>query len=472
MSAVQERRETLSSQSRPGATSRNPATEEVLAHYPFETTADVEATLTAAHAAFCAWRETPVAERAGVIGRLARVLEDHVDRLAGLITDEMGKTLKEAHAEIAKCAKTAAYFAEHAPEMLADERVSIGDDEVYVSHLPTGIVLGIMPWNFPAWQPIRAAVPILAGGNGFLLKHAPNVMGSAYALASCFHEAGAPDGLFSVLNVDTPAIEAIIHDDRISGVTLTGSVRAGSAVAALAGKALKRSVLELGGSDPFIVLADADLDRAVAAGVSSRLANAGQVCLAAKRFILEAPIADAFTQKFVAAMQAAAVGDPRDERTMFGPQARADLRDELHSQVKRSVEEGATLLTGGRKVSGRGYFYEPTVLAGVRQGMTCYREETFGPVAALIVARDAEHAIEIANDSAFGLSANLWTRDLGNARQLARRLEAGGAFINGFTASDPRVPVGGVKKSGYGRELSHFGIREFTNAQTVWIKRG
>ena len=469
MSAVEAKRQS-SEVDAPGATSRNPATGEVFAHYPFQTPREIEVTLAETHGAYLEWRTMPIGERATVVGHLAAVLRERADALADLITAEMGKTLGEAKAEVEKCAHTAEHFALHGPAMLADERAPVDEDEVVISYRPIGTILGIMPWNLPLWQCIRAGVPITLGGNAFLLKHAPNVMGCAYALQACWQAAGAPKGLFGVLNVDNDPIESVICDDRIAGVTLTGSVRAGSAVAAQAGKALKKSVLELGGSDAFIVLADADLDRAVEAGVSSRIANAGQVCLAAKRFILEAPIAEAFTHTFVAAMKAAKVGDPRDEATTFGPQARQDLRDELHGQVERSVREGATLLCGGRKVEGRGFFYEPTVLGGVTKGMTCYDKETFGPVAALIVARDAGHAIEIANDSDFGLSSNLWTRDVAKAKGLARRIEAGGVYVNGFTASDPRVPVGGVKKSGYGRELSHFGIREFVNVQTVWVK--
>lgn len=473
MSAAQAQREVPVSRpgdDRPGAVSRNPATGAIIARYPFQDAGEIEATLAETHRGFLEWRDRPIAERAAVIRRLAAILEAEADAFADLVTSEMGKTLAEAKAETLKCAKTVAWFAEHGPAMLADEKAPVDDAEAYISYLPVGTILGIMPWNFPLWQAIRAGVPIMLGGNGFLLKHAPNVMGCAYKLRDAFERAGAPRGLFGVLNVDNDPIEGVIFDRRIAGVTLTGSVRAGSAVAALAGKALKKSVLELGGSDPFIVLADADLDRAVAAGIKSRMANAGQVCLAAKRFILEAPIAEAFTQKFVAAAKEARVGNPSDEATTFGPLAREDLRDTLDEQVRRSVEQGATLLAGGRKVAGDGWFYEPTVLGEVKRGITSFDEETFGPVASLIVARDEEDAIAIANDSEYGLSGNLWTADLDKARRIARRLETGGVFVNGFTASDPRVPVGGVKNSGYGRELSHFGIREFVNAQTVWIK--
>ena len=453
-----------------GAVSRDPATGEIFARYPFQTAAEVEATLAATHAAFLQWRAKPVAERARVVAKLADIIETEVDGFAAIITREMGKTAKEAKAEVSKCAKMVAYYAEHGPRMLEDERVAIDEAEVYVSFLPIGTILGIMPWNFPLWQAVRAAVPILLGGNGFLLKHAPNCMGLATMLGEAWERAGAPKGLFGILNVDNDPIEAIIEDKRIAGVTLTGSPRAGAAVAALAGKALKKSVLELGGSDAFIVLADADLDKAVKAAAASRFATSGQVCIAAKRMIVEAPIAEAFTQKFVQAARNARTGDPNDAATTFGPLAREDLRDELHDKVERSVKQGARLALGGKPVSGPGWFYEPTVLTDVKKGIAAYDEETFGPVAAIVVARDAEHAIELANDSEYGLGGALWTNDLDKAKQIARRLETGGVFVNGFTASDPRVPIGGVKKSGYGRELSHFGIKEFVNAQTVWVK--
>ena len=454
----------------PAAVSRNPATGEVLARYPFQSATEVETLLAAADAAYRQWRTQPVADRARVIAKLADVLETEADAFAAIITREMGKTAKEAKAEVAKCAKMAAYYAKSGPEMIADERVPVEEAEVYVSYLPTGTILGIMPWNFPLWQALRAAIPITLGGNAFLLKHAPNCMGLALMLGEAWERAGAPKGLFGILNVDNEPIEGIIADDRISGVTLTGSPRAGASVAALAGKYLKKSVLELGGSDAFIVLKDADLDKAVAAAMASRFATSGQVCIAAKRLIVEAPVAEAFTEKFLAAARKAKTGDPDDAATTFGPLAREDLRDELHDKVERSVKQGAKLLLGGKPVAGKGAFYEPTVLGGVGKGMAAYDEETFGPVAAIVVARDAEHAIELANDSEYGLGGALWTNDLDAAKAIARRLETGGVFVNGFTASDPRVPIGGVKKSGYGRELSHFGIKEFLNAQTVWVK--
>ena len=383
----------------------------------------------------------------------------------------MPKRVRHARAEVKKCVRLATYYAEKGPAMLADERVDVGGEEAYVSFLPIGIVLGIMPWNFPLWQVLRAAIPITLGGNAFLLKHAPNVLGCAYAVRDLFDKVGAPPGLLGVLNVATDGVAGLLHDPRIAAVTLTGSVGAGAAVASIAGKVIKKSVLELGGSDPYIVLADADIEAAVATGITARFQNAGQVCLAAKRFILEAPIAAEFSRRFAeAAARTVVVGDPMDDATTVGPIARADLRDGLDRQVKATLAEGAELMMGGQARPGPGFFYEPTVFGQVRRGMTAFGEETFGPVAAMVVAQDAEEAVALANDSEYGLGGNLWTRNIDRARAIARRLETGAVFINGYTITDPRTPVGGVKKSGYGRELSHFGAREFVNAQTVWIK--
>ncbi len=383
----------------------------------------------------------------------------------------MGKTIGAARAEVEKSAATIDWLAENGPAVLADEPVSVdGDDEVHVSYLPIGTILGVMPWNLPIWQVIRASGPIMLSGNGFLLKHAPNVMGSAYALQEVYEAAGFPKGLFANLNAGNDTVAGVINDPRIAAVTLTGSMRAGAAVAATAAKALKKSLLELGGSDAFIVLADANIDLAVEAGIKARFGNSGQVCLAAKRFILERPIADEFTRKFVEAAKRLTVGDPQDSSIDMGPMARNDLRDELHDQVQQTIAQGATLLLGGNKVDGAGNFYEATVLADVTPGMTAFEQETFGPVAAITVADDVEHAIELTNASDYGLGGNLWTADTARAQRIARRLETGGVFINGFSASNPRIPVGGVKKSGYGRELSHFGLREFTNPQAVWTK--
>lgn len=454
-----------------GAISRNPATGEVIATYAFQSPDEVERMLDENAAAFRLWRATPMTERVAAYHRLSATLRDRSETLAALITTEMGKTLGAAHAEIEKCAAAIDWIAENGPAILADEPVSVEDgDQVYVSYLPIGTVLAVMPWNLPIWQVIRAAGPIMLSGNGFVLKHAPNVMGSAYALQEVYEAAGFPKGLFANLNADNETVARVIDDPRIAAVTLTGSMRAGSAVAATAARALKKSLLELGGADAFIVLADADIDLAVKAGIEARFQNAGQVCLAAKRFIVEQPIAEEFTRKFVAAAKQMKVGDPFDPSTTIGPMARDDLRDELHRQVERTISAGATLLLGGKKIDGPGNYYEPTVLADVAPGMAAFDEETFGPVAAITVADDPENAILLANTSDYGLAGNLWTSDIARARRVARRLETGGVFINGFSASNPRIPVGGVKKSGYGRELSHFGLREFTNAQAVWAK--
>ncbi|MGI3776695.1 MAG: aldehyde dehydrogenase family protein, partial [Janthinobacterium lividum] len=443
----------------------------VIERFAFQGSGEVERLLAGAEAAFRVWRDMPVGERARVYVAFAATLRARAEEVAGAITREMGKVVAESRAEVEKCAATAEWFAAYGPGMLADEPVAVeGSDAVHVAWRPVGLVLGIMPWNFPLWQAVRAAVPVMLSGNGFVLKAAPNVMRCAFLLRDAWEDSGLPRGLFCVLNAGNDAVAGVIEDRRVAGVTLTGSARAGAAVAALAGRALKKSVLELGGVDPFVVLADADLDAAVAAGVGARFGNAGQVCLAAKRFIVEAPVVEAFAERFVAAARRLRVGDPFDPATDMGPMAREDLRDGVHEQVTRSVAQGARLLLGGRPADGPGWFYEPTVLGGVRPGMAAFEEEVFGPVAALVVARDAEDALGLANDSEYGLSGSLWTADLARAGDMARRMETGGVFVNGASASNPRTPVGGVKKSGYGRELSHFGVREFANAQTVWVK--
>jgi len=455
-----------------GAISRNPATGELIREYPFQSADEIETLLANNAAAAKQWRAVPMEERVACYRRLAATLRSRSETLALLATSEMGKTLASSRAEVEKCATALEWFAAHGPAILADEPVEAENgDRIYVSFLPIGSVLAVMPWNIPFWQVLRGAGPIMLSGNGFILKHSTNVMGCAYALQAAYEASGFPKHLFENLNADNDAVAKAIEDPRVSAVTLTGSTRAGSAVASTAARVVKKSLLELGGADPFIVLADANLDKAVEIGIEARFQNAGQVCIAAKRFILERPIAEEFTQKFVQAAAKVKAGDPLDAATTIGPIARDDLRDGIHEQVERSIASGAKLLLGGKKIDGPGYFYEPTVLGGVTPGMAAFDEEIFGPVAAISVADDVEHAIQLANHSEYGLSGNLWTTDLERATQIARRMETGGVFINGFSASNPKLPVGGVKQSGYGRELSHFGLREFVNAQGVWVKK-
>ncbi|MEL7939887.1 NAD-dependent succinate-semialdehyde dehydrogenase [Pseudomonas delhiensis] len=453
----------------PAAISRSPATGQELARYPFEDAAQQETALARTDAAFRQWRDTPVAERVAVLRRMAEVLRANVEPMARVEAKEMGMPVTQARGEINKCANLCDWYAEHGPAMLEDEKTSI--EGAYISYLPLGPVLAVMPWNFPTWQVMRGAVSIILGGNTYVLKHAPNVMGCAYQLQKAWRDAGLPEGVFEVLNVEPPLVSKAIADERIASIAVTGSVGAGAAIASQAGAALKKCVLELGGSDAFIVLADADLDAAVKAAVASRFGNCGQVCIAAKRMIVEESVAPAFTEKLLAAVKALKIGDPLADDTFVGPMARFDLRDELHGQVQQAIADGASLLLGGHKLEGEGNYYAPTVLADVKPGNTAFVKEIFGPVASVIVARDAEHALELANDSEFGLSGAIWSADKAKAQQMARRLVSGGVFINGFSASDPRVPIGGVKKSGFGRELSHFGLREFLNPQTVWIDR-
>lgn len=454
----------------PGSVSINPANGEVIARYPFDDDASLNRALDTARAGFRAWAATPVAERLAALARIAQILRRDIQTLGEMAAREMGKPIGQARAEVEKCAMLCDWYAANGGAILDDRPTAIGPD-AYVSYHPLGAILAVMPWNFPYWQSMRGAIPMLLGGNAYFLKHAPNVMGCAYLTEQVMLEAGLPKGAFSAVNLNNDQVSKVIADDRIAAVAVTGSVRAGSAIASQAGAALKKCLLELGGADPFIVLADADLDGAVKAAVTGRFQNTGQICIAAKRIILEQPIAAEFTERFVAAVRALKMGDPLDESTYIGPMARADLRDELHRQVEGTVAAGAQLLLGGAPVAGAGNYFLPTVLAGVKPGMPAFAQETFGPVAALIEANDVEHAIALANDSEFGLSGALWTSNRDLAKRLVRRMETGGVFVNGFSASDPRVPIGGVKKSGYGRELSDYGVHEFMNIQTVWFDR-
>lgn len=446
-----------------------PATEAVRARFDPHTNADVSAAIAAADSAFRSWRETPMTERAIRMHLLARVLRDRKDRYARLITTEMGKPITEALAEIDKCAWNCDFYADHAGEYLADEPVETNARTSYVAFEPLGIILAVMPWNYPFWQVIRFLAPALMAGNAALLKHASNVPQCALAIEEALRDAGFPSGLFRALLVSGGDVEPVIADDRVRAVTLTGSTATGKRIAELAGRVVKKAVLELGGSDPFIVLRDADLRAAAETGAKARFQNAGQSCIAAKRFLVEEPVAADFEDLFADAIRALRVGDPLDPATQVGPLAREDLRDALERQVAASVQMGARVVVGGTRREGKGWFYEPTLLADVTEDMPVLKEETFGPVAALLRVHDADEAVRVANSSPYGLGAAVWTNDEAAGRVLARRIESGSVFINGMVASDPRLPFGGVKQSGYGRELSSFGIREFVNIQTIWV---
>ncbi len=453
------------------ARSVNPATGETLATYPWATADDVERAIAQADAGYRLWRRESVSHRAQKLRDLGAALRNRGEEMARMMSREMGKPILQARGEVAKSASLCDWYAEHGPAMLNAEPTLVEDHNAVIEYRPLGPILAVMPWNFPLWQVLRGAVPILLAGNSYLLKHAPNVLGSADLIAQIFADAGFPQGVFGWVNATNDGVSQAINDRRIAAITVTGSVRAGAAIGAQAGAALKKCVLELGGSDPFIVLNDADLDLAVKAAVAGRYQNTGQVCAAAKRFIVEQGVADAFTQRFVDAVAALKMGSPETEENYLGPMARFDLRDELDQQVQATLAEGATLLLGGEKLAGEGNYYAPTVLGNVNPNMTAFRQELFGPVAAMTIARDAEHALALANDSDFGLSATVFTANDALAETFSRELECGGVFINGYSASDARVAFGGVKKSGFGRELSHFGLHEFCNVQTVWKDR-
>ncbi|GIX08289.1 MAG: aldehyde dehydrogenase [Candidatus Poribacteria bacterium] len=449
----------------------NPSNGKVVARYREASSREVEAVIQKAERAWLEWRETEFSERAKFMRRAAEILRANAGAYAELMATEMGKPLPQGKAEAEKCAWACEYYAENAERFLADEAVATDASKSYVAYRPLGTVLAIMPWNFPFWQVFRFAAPALMAGNAAVLKHASNVFGCALEIEKIFREAGFPEGLFGTLLVGSGRVKEIIRHPAIKAVTLTGSTPAGKAVAAQAGAVVKKTVLELGGSDPYVVLEDADLGLAVETCVNSRLINGGQSCIAAKRFIVVKPIIGEFTERYVETMRAKKMGDPFEPGVDLGPQAREDLRDQLHRQVKRSLAKGAKLLLGGEIPKGPGAFYPPTVLAGVRKGMPAYDEELFGPVAAIIEAKDEEDAIRIANDSSFGLGAAVFTKDVERGERIARdRLEAGSCFVNALVRSDPRLPFGGIKESGYGRELAIFGIREFVNVKTVWVK--
>ena len=448
----------------------NPATGEKVTEIAAWDSEQLESALAAVAAASPAWRHTPMAERCALMHKAAEVLRTNKEKYAAIVTQEMGKLINDARAEVEKCASGCDFYAENGPEFLADETIESDAGKSYVAYLPLGTVLAVMPWNFPLWQVFRFAAPALVAGNTGVLKHASNVPQCALLIEDVFKLAGFPDNVFRSLMIRASQVQAVIEDSRVHAVTLTGSEPAGRQVAATAGRCLKKSVLELGGSDAFIVLEDADLDLTVQQAVVSRFLNTGQSCIAAKRFIVVDAIAEDFVTRFKAVVEALQTGDPMDESTTLAPMARTDLRDELHVQVTDTLAAGAVAVTGCEPVDSAGAYYKASILDRVEPGMRAYHEELFGPVAIVIHARDEEDALRIANDSPFGLGSSVWTQDSARGEALARRVEAGCTFVNGMVKSDPRLPFGGIKNSGYGRELSQHGIREFTNAKTIWIK--
>jgi succinate-semialdehyde dehydrogenase/glutarate-semialdehyde dehydrogenase len=453
-----------------GITSVNPATGKTIKTYDEMTPEETAAAVAHAHETWQTWRATSFAARATLMRKTAGILRERKHELAALMAAEMGKPLKQGVAEAEKCAWGCDYYADNAEAHLAPDVIKTESSRSYVTFEPLGVVLAIMPWNYPFWQVYRFAAPALMAGNAGVLKHASNVPGCALAIEEIFTQAGFPDGVFRTLLIGNKQVKAVIEDPLVRAVTLTGSTPAGKAVASQSGAVLKKTVLELGGSDPYVVLEDTDLDFAAETCVNSRLNNSGQSCIAAKRFVVVEPVLAAFTTRFVALMKAKKMGDPLVEGTDVGPQARHDLRDALHKQVLASVEQGAALLLGGEVPAGDGAYYPPTVLADVKPGMPAYDEELFGPVGAIIEAKDEDDAVRIANDTIFGLGAAVFTRDAARGERIARALEAGSTFVNSAVASDPRLPFGGIKESGYGRELGVFGIREFVNIKTVYVK--
>ena len=449
----------------------NPSTDKLISTYTTMTPKVLSDAIEASHDAFEHWRKTDLNERSIRLKHLAEGLEKSKESYARLMADEMGKPLAQGRSEVEKCAWVCNYYAEHGADFLADEYIDTEPSRSWVSFRPLGVVLAIMPWNFPFWQVFRFAAPTLMAGNAALLKHAPNVCGCALAIESLCKEAGFPESLFTTLLIDTDLVGEVIGHPRVVAVTLTGSTQAGQAVAEQAGRMLKKTVLELGGSDPYVVLEDADVTQTVTTCVTSRLLNSGQSCIAAKRFIVVESVCEAFTEQMVEEMKQVRMGMPTDERITLGPLARKDLRENLHRQVQESIRQGATCRLGGRLPDGPGVFYPPTVLTGVQKGMPAYDEELFGPVAAITEVSNEVEALRVANDSSYGLGAAVFTGDPERGRRIAvEELDAGCCFVNDFVKSDPRLPFGGIKQSGYGRELSYFGIREFVNIKTINVK--
>jgi len=450
----------------------NPTSGETLKSFPPFSDADVERALAKASNAFEQYRRSSFAERARLLVKAGEIIDARKEEFGALMTTEMGKTLRSAIEEAAKCAWVCRFYAEHAEKFLADEVVDTGAYRSYIRYEPMGVVLAVMPWNFPFWQVLRAAAPILSAGNVMLLKHASNVPQCALAIESIFHQAGYPEGVFQTLLIGASKVDAVLNDPRVVAATLTGSEQAGIEVGVGAAKRIKKVVLELGGSDPFIVMPSADLDKTVPTAIKARVQNNGQSCIAAKRFIVADKIYDEFMKRFVKGMEELRIGDPFDANTELGPLSTPSGVKDLDGLVQKSVAAGARVLTGGKKLDGKGNFYAPTVLADIPKSAPAYSEELFGPVACVFRARDAQEAIRIANESRFGLGSSVWTNDPAERQLFIQGLEAGMVFVNKMVASDPRIPFGGVKQSGHGRELGVFGIREFTNVKTVWVEDG
>jgi succinate-semialdehyde dehydrogenase/glutarate-semialdehyde dehydrogenase len=448
----------------------NPYTNQLIQNHDSWDDQRLKQALATAHGAQKTWALTPFARRAGVLREAAARLRAQRDRYATLITQEMGKLLREARAEVEKCAGVCDYYAQHGEDFLRADAMESDAGKSYVAYYPLGVLLAVMPWNFPFWQVFRAAAPALMAGNALVLKHASNVPQCALAIEAVFRDSGLPEGLFTTLMIEAGQVADAIASPHVHAVTLTGSDAAGRKVAASAGQHLKKCVLELGGSDPFIVLHDADLELAVDTAMASRFLNCGQSCIAAKRFIVVPRIADEFLRRFKTKAEALKLGDPMDDATQIGPMARLDLRTTLHQQVTDSIAQGAVAVTGCKAVEREGFFYQPSILDRVTAKSRAWHEELFGPVAIVIRAASEEDALRIANDTPFGLGSSVWSKDTARAEQLAAQIQAGCTFINGMVKSDPRLPFGGVKASGYGRELSRLGIHEFVNAKTVWIR--
>ena len=448
----------------------NPANNEVIREYPGHSASEVETIIDDVHTEWLAWKETSFEHRAGLFRNAARILREQKETYARLMTEEMGKIIRESQAEIEKCANVCDFYADHAAGLLKDQVVPSDASRSLIVFQPLGVILAVMPWNFPFWQVFRFAAPTLMAGNAAVLKHASNVPGCALAIEEIFRNAGFPKNLFRTLMIPSSAVENIIADKRIAAATLTGSESAGSQVASFAGKHIKKTVLELGGSDAFIILEDADMEKAVKIAITARMINQGQSCIAAKRFIVVESRTAEFESRIKQSLELLRMGDPLDPTTDVGPLARKDIADEIDKQVQRSIAAGARLVLGGKPGNQPGCYYLPTILSGIKSGMAAYHEETFGPVISIITVKDENEAISVANDTEFGLGGSVWSENLARGEAVARRIETGAVFVNGLVKSDPRLPFGGVKKSGYGRELGEFGIREFVNIKTIWIR--